>query len=116
MKLTQLQHLKEEMNQRQRVLDSFFFDFHQVRYVVLICLYPTEDVQPNGACLDLKFFRRKRIHDKLILSATNQQVFIEDESQFRTFFRLSEDEQYPLVVQDFYQQLDQSILLREKRV
>lgn len=104
--LANLKDLKNDMEKKGWCIDSFLFKYKTQEFIVLVKLYieGKEPVKPKYALVQLEFFKKGNIHDKLLVPA-NSASLLTDASILRDYFGIDFGTSVGNAIQSFYRQL-----------
>nr|WP_041487982.1 DUF6037 family protein [Bacillus thuringiensis] len=104
--LTNLKDLKSDMEKKGWCIDSFLFKYKTQEFIVLVKLYleGKGPVKPQYALVQLEFFKKGNIHDKLLVPA-NSASLLTDASILRDYFGIDFGTSVGDAIQSFYRQL-----------
>lgn len=72
-----LRLLKNDMEEKEWVIDSFLFRYNDINYIVLVKLYKEDEKKPKYALLKLEFIQQDNFNHRLLVPA-NSNGFMTD--------------------------------------
>lgn len=99
-----LKLLKNDMEAKGWVIDSFYFQFKKQIYIILVKLFEKDEKRPEYALLKLEFLKEKDFSDSLLISANSVKLFI-DAKTLREYFGIEYTENLGDVLSQFNEHL-----------
>lgn len=106
--LENLKFLKDDMEKKGWIIDSFLFCYKNVQYIVLVKLYEPDEAKPQYALLKLEFIKKDNISDSLEIPANSQKLLV-DAKTLREFFGIEYKENLGSILRQFTDYLGQII-------
>lgn len=75
--LANIKALKEDMENKKWVIDSFMFEFKDTDYIVLVKLYDQNENKPKYALIKMEFLKVDDITDNLEVPANSNSLMVE---------------------------------------
>lgn len=99
-----LKLLKNDMEAKNWIIDSFYFQFKKQNYIVLVRLFEKDENRPEYALLKLEFLKEKKFSDSLMVLANSVKLFI-DAKTLREYFGIKYTENLGNVLSQFNEYL-----------
>lgn len=80
-----LKFLKQDMELKGWVIDSFYFRYKEQSYIVLVKLFEQDEKKPEYALLKLEFLKENDFADSLLVCANSVKLFV-DAVTLRKYF------------------------------
>ena len=99
-----LKLLKQDMENKKWIVDSFYFQFKEYNYIVLVKLLNEYEERPKYTLLKLEFLRVGNFEHNLLVCANSMKLFI-DVKPLRKYFGIEYSENLGDVLSQFNNQL-----------
>lgn len=102
--LSNIKYLKEDMECKKWVIDSFMFKYKHTDYIVLVKLYEQNESRPKYALVKMEFLKSDDINDNLESPANSSSLMV-DAKILRTYFGIEYAANLGDILQEFSEYL-----------